>query len=97
MSDLSSNLNRNIALLIGALFVFLLVSSAPHRVHHLFDSDSQNGCVVFTLSKGCHLNPTLALNLFVIQTFIEEVFSSAEIWIPYLSTSPYFGRAPPLI
>jgi hypothetical protein len=88
---------RNVALFVGGMFILLLASSAPHRVHHLFDPDSQNSCVVFTLSKGCHLNPTPPANPFMVQTFAEKIFLFSEIWIPYLSPSPYSGRAPPRI
>jgi len=83
-------------LFVGSLFIFLLVASAPHRVHHLFDSDeSPKSCVVFTLSKGCHVNLTAPVNVFVIATFVEKLFLSFELLIPTLALSPFSQRAPP--
>jgi hypothetical protein len=84
------------ALLVGSLFIFLLVASAPHRVHHLFDSDeSPKSCVVFTLSKGCHLSLTSAATIFAIATFVEKLFLWFELAIPTLALSPSSQRAPP--
>jgi hypothetical protein len=97
VNDPRPTVNRNIALLVGCLFIFLLVASAPHRVHHLFDSDeSPKSCVVFTLSKGCHLSLTPTATIFVIETFVEKLFLLFELAIPTLVLSPFSQRAPPL-
>ncbi|HEY2989875.1 MAG TPA: hypothetical protein VGL11_19295 [Candidatus Binatia bacterium] len=97
MVDLRSNVNRSMALLAGGLFIFLLVASTPHRVHHLFDSDeAPKSCVVFTLSKGCHLNLTEPVNVFAVDIFVEKLFPSFEVLIPSRASLPFFQRAPPL-
>lgn len=81
----------------ATLFLFFLFSSLPHRVHHLFDPDLQNPCVAFALSKGCHLKLTPAIHLPVTQIAIEGIILSLEVWIPYLTPSPFSKRAPPLV
>jgi hypothetical protein len=96
MDRLKLNASRNLALPAAVLFVFLIVSSAPHRVHHLFDQDSRAHCAVFTLSKACDLDSTSPVNFSGAEILVETVVLAHDIWIPYLSPSPYFGRAPPI-
>jgi hypothetical protein len=81
----------------GALFLLFLVASTPHRVHHFFDPNPETSCATFTLSKGCHLKPTPAVNLPITKTATEGIILSLEVWIPYLTYSPFSKRAPPVV
>jgi hypothetical protein len=81
--------------LAAACFLFLLISSAPHRVHHLFEPDAENTCITLTLAKGCHFQLPSTIELAVTFVALNETLLSFEIWIPYLSASPFSPRAPP--
>ena len=87
---------RFLSLAASALFLFFFLYSAPHLVHHAFDESQVNPCLVFAIAKGCHLKPNSAINLLITQITIEEIAFSFELWIPYLTPSPFSKRAPPL-
>jgi hypothetical protein len=74
-----------------------LAASAPHQRHHFFEPDPEDTCVIFTYSEGCHLKTTSLVSLFNVQAAIQEIVSSLEDWIPYLTPSPFSKRAPPLV
>jgi hypothetical protein len=81
-----------------ALFLFFLIESTPHYVHHAFDHDQSEAesCLVFSVAKGCHLKPPASFQLPVIKVAIGRTALSLEVWIPYAIPSPISQRAPPL-
>jgi hypothetical protein len=89
-------MNRFFYLAASALFLFFLISSAPHLVHHSFNQSQATPCLAFSIAKGCHLKLASAINLPVIDVAIEGIPLSFEVWIPYLTPSPFSQRAPPL-
>jgi len=81
----------------SALFLFFLAYSTPHQVHHFFDPYPGSACVAFALSKGCHLKPTPAIDLPIIQTKTARISQTVEVRISNLAPSPFSQRAPPLV
>lgn len=92
----SSRAKTRLCAATAAAFLFLLVESAPHRVHHFFDQADAARCLIFSVAKGCHLKATSAISLPTLYVAIEEILLSFELWIPYLSPSPFLKRAPPV-
>lgn len=80
-----------------ALFLFFLVYSAPHRVHHFFDPNPGDTCVTFTLSNSCQLDPTSTTSLPFNQAALGGIALSLEAIIPHLPPSAFRQRAPPLV
>lgn len=97
VSRLRSNFNSNGALIAAGLFVFLLVSSVPHRVHHAFEEHQPEQCVVFSTAKSCHLNTTPTINLPAVESPIEQIALSVAFWVPHFTSSPFSQRAPPAV
>ena len=79
----------------AALFLFFLVYSAPHRVHHAFDSDDAAPCVAFSVAKSCHLQLASTVDFSVTQIASESVVPSLESWTPSFTPAPFSQRAPP--
>lgn len=80
----------------SALFLFFLIYSAPHFVHHAFDEAEATPCLALSIAKSCHLQPTSTANFSTIRITSECVVLSVEVWIPYLTPSPFLKRAPPV-
>lgn len=80
-----------------ALFLFFLVYSAPHRVHHSFEHTQSPPCPVFSFATGCYLEPASAINLLTSQIATEKIVLFPEVWIPYRTPSPFSQRAPPVV
>jgi len=87
---------RLLYLAASALFLFFLISSVPHLVHHSFDKSQPAPCVALSIAKSCHLKPTSFINLPIVQVTFEAISLSFEVWIPFLTPSPFSKRAPPL-
>jgi|SRR3989338_3610046 len=86
---------RLLYLAVSVLFLFFLVYSTPHRVHHSFSQPLSGPCPVFSIAKGCHLQPVSEIQLPVIEVTIEGTTLSPEVWVPYLTSIPFPIRAPP--
>lgn len=80
-----------------ALFLFYLVYSAPHRVHHFFDPNGRDACVTFMLAKSCHLESTSAISLPFSQVAFGGIALFLEASIPHRPPSAFWQRAPPLV
>ena len=93
----NQRMNRFFYLAASALFLFFLISSAPHLVHHSFDESQTTPCPIFSLAKSCHLKPTSAIDLPSTHLFTEKIVLSIEVWIPYFTPSPFSQRAPPTV
>jgi hypothetical protein len=92
---LKSTSRRNLSLLTGSLFVFFIISAAPHLVHHSFDEAPATTCKAFAVAKGCSIQP-LSVTGLALNEFIAEEFSlSLDIWVPHFAPSPFLQRAPP--
>jgi hypothetical protein len=81
----------------AALFLFFLLYSAPHQVHHAFDPEHSAPCLAFSVAKSCHLQLTSVFDLAIVQTASEPIVPSFEVWIPYFTLSPFSQRAPPTV
>jgi len=79
----------------SALFLFFLIYSTPHLVHHSFGQPLSGPCPVFSAAKGCHLKPAPAIQLLVALPVTTGITLSFEIWIPHLPPLPFSTRAPP--
>ena len=79
----------------SGLFLFLLIYSTPHLVHHSLDQPLSGPCPVFSAAKGCQVQPGSIIDFSIAQITSEWVTPSFEVWIPYLSPSPFSKRAPP--
>src|SRR5713226_7107446 len=91
-----SNTRRNLmSLLSGAIFIFFILSSTPHLVHHAFDDSRATTCQAFAIAKGCHIKPVSVDGLLTNDLVIETFFAPSTVWIPRLATSPFSPRAPP--
>jgi hypothetical protein len=80
----------------AALFLFFLLYSAPHQVHHAFD-DHPSPCLTFAVAKGCSLDSAPTVNFFIAPTATERLVQSFEVWVPYFTPSPFSQRAPPTV
>jgi hypothetical protein len=81
----------------AALFLFLVLYSAPHQVHHAFNPSDSAPCLAFSVAKSCHLQATPPIDLSVAWTTSEWIVPSFEVWISHLSPSPFSQRAPPTV
>ena len=98
MACLRTYRSPRISLLAAFLFVFFLLLSAPHQVHHSLEGSQANQCVVFTAAKGCDLRPLPFVSLPVItQIFLGEIFPSVEVRITEFTPLPFSIRAPPAV
>jgi hypothetical protein len=79
----------------AALFLFFLIYSTPHQVHHAFDPNHSAPCLAFSVAKGCHLQLASTVELSIVQTAGEWVAPSLAFWVPYFTPSPFSQRAPP--
>jgi hypothetical protein len=99
VSRFGSKFVRNLSLLAGASFVFFILFTAPHRVHHSFehshDESRPTACHAFAVAKGCPIAPVSAIGDFTALFIFEEMPSLLEVWIPTFSPSPFSQRAPP--
>jgi hypothetical protein len=84
-----------VALAAVILFTLFLASSAPHRVHHLFDPESATACVTFVLSKGCDLHSSAVSDVLLIQLPEREIVFAFELRLPQQTLSPFRQRSPP--
>jgi hypothetical protein len=80
----------------AALFLFFLLYSAPHQVHHAFD-DHAAPCLAFAVAKGCHLQLTSTISFSVTPIASAWIVPSLDVWIPYFIPSPFSQRAPPTV
>jgi len=80
-----------------ALFLFFLVCSTPHRVHHFFDPNPGDACLTFALAKSCHLESTSAISLPFSQVAFGGIALFLEASIPHRPPSAFLPRAPPLV
>jgi hypothetical protein len=92
-----SNTRRNLmSLLSGSIFIYFILSTTPHLVHHLFDESPTPPCQVYAIAKSCHIQPVSVTTLSPDRFVIEKTSSvSLATWIPYLDPSPFSQRAPP--
>lgn len=81
----------------AALFLFFLLYSAPHQVHHAFDESHSAPCLAFSVAKGCHLQLTSTISISITPIASEWVPPSLGVWIPYFTPSPFSQRAPPAV
>jgi hypothetical protein len=88
-------LQRNLSLLAGSLFLFFIISIAPHLVHHSFDESPPTTCQAFAVAKGCPLQPLSVTGLAPNEFIAEEFSLSLDIWVPHFAPSPFLQRAPP--
>jgi hypothetical protein len=80
----------------AALFLFFLLYSAPHQIHHSFEhSDSPSPCQAFAVAKGCHLQTISPIDFSFTPTASAAIVFSPSVWIPYFTPSPFSQRAPP--
>lgn len=79
----------------AALFLVFLLYSAPHRVHHVFESDQAAPCAALSAAKSCHLQPAATVELAADRISDETALILPEVWIPSFSPSPFSQRAPP--
>ena len=82
-------------MVVGAVFIFFLLESTPHRVHHVFDQTAAAECVVFSVTQACHLKPSSGPRITLIQLAVGVSIFAFEVWIPYVWPSPFSQRAPP--
>jgi hypothetical protein len=82
----------------AALFLFFLLYSAPHQIHHSFEhSDTPSPCLAFAVAKGCHLQTTSPIDFSFTPTASASIVFSLSVWIPYFTPSPFSQRAPPAV
>jgi hypothetical protein len=81
----------------AALFLFFLLYSAPHQVHHAFDPEHSAPCLAFSVAKSCHLQLTAAVDISIAETPAEWIVPFVEVWVPSFTHSPYSQRAPPTV
>jgi hypothetical protein len=80
----------------AALFLFFLLYSAPHRVHHSFEEhDAPSACLVFSVAKGCSLDSPSSVDFSITRILVEPPVPSLKVWTPYFLSSPFSQRAPP--
>jgi hypothetical protein len=90
----TSRADRLSYLAAAAFFLFFLLYSAPHQVHHAFD-DPPAPCLAFAVAKGCHLQLTSTIIFSVTPIASAWIVPSLGVWIPYFTRSPFSQRAPP--
>lgn len=93
----NQRMNRFFYLAASALFLFFLIYSTPHLVHHSFAQPLSGPCPVFSMAKGCHLKPASVIQLPITLVATTGIILSFEVWIPYLTPSPFSQRAPPTV
>lgn len=87
---------RLASLFVSAVFLFFLIELMPHRVHHMFEEDAENPCIAFTISKGCSLSASSTAHIALAKPITQPLVSAFQIWISYLSPSPFLKRGPPV-
>jgi hypothetical protein len=92
---LKSTSSWNLSLLAAFLFIFFVLLTAPHLVHHSFDDSQPTACQAFAIAKGCHIKPVSVDRLLTNDLVIETFVAPLTVWIPRLTTSPFSPRAPP--
>jgi hypothetical protein len=81
----------------AALFLFFLLYSAPHQVHHAFDESHSAPCLALSVAKSCHLQLTSTLDFSFTPIASAWIGPSLRAWIPYFTPSPFSQRAPPTV
>jgi hypothetical protein len=84
-------------LVAAALFLFFLLYSAPHQVHHAFEHSPTTLCLAFAVAKSCHLQLTSVVDFSFTPTASEWIRPSFRVWTPYFIPSPFSQRAPPTV
>jgi hypothetical protein len=93
---LSSESRRLLSALSGAAFLFFILFTAPHLVHHSFDDSQPSACQAFAIAKGCHIQPVSVAGIFTRHVALETFLASLPVWIPRLAIFPFSQRAPPV-
>ena len=93
----AARLSRFVYLATSILFLFFLIYSIPHRVHHLFDDTNQEPCVAYLLTKSCHIQGTNTFSFGPTQIIFHKLAHPNENWLPYLIFSLHPPRAPPAV
>jgi hypothetical protein len=83
------------SLLSGSIFIYFILSTTPHLVHHAFDDSHPTTCQAFAIAKGCHIKPVFVDGLLTSDPVIETFIAPLTVWIPRLANSPFSQRAPP--
>lgn len=87
---------RALPLLAAAVFVFFILASAPHSVHHVFKPHkTPENCLVYSLAQGCHVAAVSAAALPAAEHAIEYIAPARAIPIVRRAAAPFFQRAPP--
>jgi len=80
----------------AVLFLFFLIETAPHQIHHFFDQAEAAQCVVFSVAQGWYLKTVSAISFPNAEGVIQKVLLFTAILIPDVPSSPFSSRSPPL-
>lgn len=98
MAAFLSKTGARVAFVAAASFLLLLILSAPHRVHHLFDdAEATKSCASFVLSKSCDLKTDGSATILPTLHSAEKISAFFELNATQPSLSSYGQRAPPLL
>jgi hypothetical protein len=87
---------RRLALLAGSAFIFFILASAPHAVHHVFEQHhAVPSCPIYSLVKGCSLAPIGVISAPAPVAIIEFVAPAPVVGKARTLPTPFSSRAPP--
>lgn len=79
----------------AASFLFFLLYSTPHRVHHLFEEDQESPCVAYTLVRSCQISHGETLTFGFADVEFKDLPEIGESWIAHFFAATTSQRAPP--
>ncbi len=94
VNEISEN-DRISHLAVAAFLLLFLVQSDSHRVHQFIYPAQEKPCMVSMGPEDYNLRPTSGASLPILQKATKVVCFSLEVWISYLTPSPFSKRAPP--
>ncbi|HKA32957.1 MAG TPA: hypothetical protein VKH64_07070 [Candidatus Binatia bacterium] len=88
--------SRAPAFLAAGAFLFFIVASAPHSVHHVFKPHgTPENCLVFSLAQGCHVAAVSAITIQAPEAPVVFVSPEGGLSIARRTAAPFSQRAPP--
>ncbi|HEY1372533.1 MAG TPA: hypothetical protein VGH50_08685, partial [Candidatus Binatia bacterium] len=80
----------------AAAFLFFILASAPHQVHHVFKPHkTPDNCLVYSLAQGCHAAGVAAIPIQAPEQAIAYVAIEPDLPTVRFGTAPFSARAPP--
>jgi len=88
--------SRALPLFAAAAFIFFILASAPHSVHHVFKPHkTPENCLVFSLAHGCQVAAVTGIALPTPERSVAHVVPERDLPTVRAAGAPFSQRAPP--